>query len=123
MIVYCCPDLIFATKIRATAESLGLTTRPARDLQALRNRLNQVDDGRANEPVSAVLVDLELEDAAAFIREAKDHDPAITVVACGPHVGREAMAAARDAGADAAMPRSAFAGRLPELLEELREGV
>ena len=40
----------------------------------------------------------------------------IAVLAFGPHVGAERLAAARRAGA-VALPRSAFLARLPELLE------
>lgn len=122
MIVYACADLIFATKIRATAESLGVVTRPTRDAAALQKRLDRVDDGRANDPVSAVIVDTELGEAApALIRQAKAHDPNLPVLAFGSHVAVDVLAAAKEAGADAVMPRSAFTAKLPALLEKYRE--
>lgn len=121
MIVYACADLIFATKIRSTAESLGVTTRPARDAEALQKRLDQFDDGRANDAVSAVFLDLDLADQAiALVRQAKAHDAALPVVAFGSHVATEMLAAARQAGADAVLPRSAFTARLPSLLEQFK---
>ena len=63
MIVYCCQDLIFATKIRSTAEAVGIVSRPARNRVALLDRLRCVDDGKPHEPVSGVLIDLELGEA------------------------------------------------------------
>lgn len=119
MVIYCCPDLIFATRIRSTAEALGVVSRPARDEQALQNRLNQVPDGRANDPVTGVLVDMDLPDAIERIRQVKQHDPAIPVIAYGSHVAVERLAAAREAGADKVMSRGQFTVELPTLLQSL----
>ncbi|HEX7009207.1 MAG TPA: hypothetical protein VF184_04445 [Phycisphaeraceae bacterium] len=119
MIVYSCPDLIFATKIRATAEALGVLTRPARDAQALRHRLEQVDDGRPNEPVTALMVDLDLGPLALeLLEQAKRHNPDIPVIAYGSHVAKEVLGEARRRGADLVLPRSAFVARLPQLLQQ-----
>lgn len=119
MIVYCCNDLIFATKIRSTADSLGVLTRPVRNSAMLDARLHTVDDGKPNEPVSAVMVDLDCgEDGISLITQAKAHDSAIPVVAFGSHVATELLRAARDAGADTVLPRSAFTVKLPALLLE-----
>ena len=118
MLVYCCQDLIFATKIRSTAEALGAPSRPARDADALRNRLEQVDDGRANGPVTAVFVDLELGPVGLeLIRQAKAHDDALAVVAFGSHVAAELLQQAQQHGADFVMPRSMFSSTLPALIE------
>jgi len=114
MIVYACSDLFFATRIRSTAETLGVTTRPTRDSAALAKRL---DD--AGQPVQAVMVDLELGDEAnALIRQAKAHEAAPAVIAFGSHVAKDVLQAAKDAGADHVLPRSAFTVKLPELLEQ-----
>ena len=118
MILYACTDLFFATRIRSTAETLGVATRPARDGEALAERL---DDAR--EPVHAVMVDLELgEQANALIRQAKSYDAAPVVIAFGSHVAKEVLQAASDAGADHVLPRSAFTAKLPELLEQYGAG-
>ncbi len=120
MIVYCCQDLIFATKIHSTAEALGLVCRPARDEAALRKRLERVDDGKANDAVQAVLVDLTIGDAAVgLIEVVKGHDPGLMVVAFAPHVEVQMLEVARQRGADRVMPRGAFASQLPDLLCEL----
>lgn len=118
MIVYACADLFFATRIRSTAETLGVVTRPVRDADALQKRLDRIDDGKANDPVAAVMVDLDLgDDAAALIAQAKAHADAPQVVAFGSHVATDVLEQARAAGADAVMPRSAFTAKLPSMLE------
>lgn len=119
MIVYCCADLIFATRIRATAEGLGLTTRPVRNAEMLDNRLQQVDDGKPNAPVTALLLDLDTgEPGLALIEQAKRHDPTLPVIAFGAHVATDLLAAARERGADAVMPRGAFTAKLPAILQQ-----
>ncbi|MEX1015362.1 MAG: hypothetical protein WDZ31_01350 [Phycisphaeraceae bacterium] len=126
MIVYCCADLIFATRIRATAEALGLVTRPVRDAEMLRKRLEQVDDGtpgRPNDPVTALMLDLDAgEPALPLIKQTKQHDPTIPVIAFGPHVAVDLLDAAKQQGADVVLPRGAFTARLPDLLRQYAGG-
>lgn len=118
MILFCASDLIWATKIKSTAESLGLPCRPARHLEMLEARLG-------DSPVRALIVDLESgETALALIQRLRDTrasaaNRAIRIVAFGPHVGVEALQAAKQAGADEVMPRGAFSARLPNILQEL----
>ncbi len=71
MIIYCTQDLIFATKIASTAETLNVPARPARDLNKLRDRLNRVDDGsnKPNDPVTRVFIDMEMADTALAMIE------------------------------------------------------
>lgn len=117
MIVYCSHDLIFATKIRSTAEVLGVVTRPVRDLQMFRKRLDRFDDGKPNDPVSAVMVDLETGPTGLEILEqSKRYDQALPVIMFGSHVATELFDKARSRGADFVMPRSAFSAQLPQLL-------
>ena len=120
MIVYSCTDLIFATKIRSTAESLGVSSRPTRDHKALAARLDQVDDGKLNEPVTGLLVDLDLGDRAIeLIAQAKSRNPSPKVVVFGSHVATELLENARKHGADFVMARSAFTENLPDILMQL----
>lgn len=120
MIVYCCQDLIFATKIHSTAEALGWVSRPARDATALRNRLDRIDDGKPNGEVSAVLVDMTMGEAAAGLIElARSHDAAMPIIAFAPHVEIDLLEAARRCGADRVMTRGAFSDQLPDLLNEV----
>ncbi len=118
MIVYACSDLIFSTRIRAGAEALGVPSRPARNADALQRRLERVEDGKLNDPVTALLVDLDLGDAGLdLIGQTKAHDPAIPVVAFGSHVATEILAGARQRGADFVMARSAFVANLNDILQ------
>jgi len=119
MIVYCAKDLMFETRIRATAEALGVPTRGVAHAAALQRRLDGVADGKLNEPVQAVFIDLDLGDAAAaMIRQVKGANAAIPVIAFGSHVATDVLQAARDAGADAVMARGQFVVELPGLLQK-----
>ncbi|MEM8739498.1 MAG: hypothetical protein AAGG38_13625 [Planctomycetota bacterium] len=119
MLIYCCNDLIFATKIGSTAEALGVPARPARNLEMLRDRLERVDDGKPNGPVTCVMVDLELGDFAfELIKLAAGHGSGPRVIAFGPHVMVDALAGAQRVGADEAVARGSFATRLPELIQQ-----
>ncbi len=118
MILYACSDLIFATRIRAACEDLGRVSRPVRNAAMLQARLDRVDDGKANDPVAALFVDLELDAAGLdLIRQAAAHaSPPSTLLAFGPHVMVDALAAARDAGAHHSLARGTFTARLVELI-------
>ena len=139
MIVYACKDLIFATKIGSTAQALDVPARPARTPEMLRARLERIDDGKVNDAVSCVMVDLELGEVAFDLiklaaawrdgstGKAQDHSSKSNggsagrsegprVIAFGPHVMVDALAGAERCGADAAMARGAFTARLPELI-------
>jgi hypothetical protein len=140
MVLYCAADLLWATRIKATAEALSIPCRPARNVDMLRARL-------ADSDVTGVIVDLEAgrspdadrvggagngENTALkviqAVREAGEkqgEDPGqrpIRVLAFGPHVEVELFEQARAAGADVVMARGAFDRRLPEILRELGGG-
>ena len=112
MIVFCAADLIWATRIKSTADSLGIPCRPARNLEMFRARL-------ADSPVRALIVDLEAGEVGLELVRAARANGGIRVVVFGPHVATEAFAAARQAGADAAMARGAFWAKLPAVLQSL----
>jgi hypothetical protein len=140
MVLYCAADLLWATRIKATAEALSIPCRPARNVDMLRARL-------ADSDVTGVIVDLEAggsPDAEAaggpgngentaliVIRAAREagvkqgEDPVrrpIRVLAFGPHVEVELFELAKAAGADVVLARGAFDRRLPEILRELAGG-
>ncbi len=125
-ILYIAADLVWATRIKSTAEGLGIVSRPVRKPEMLAARLGESD-------VTAFIVDLDAgEMALTLIRGIKgwesERDPngggrgPIRVVAFGPHVETELFAAAREAGADHVMTRGAFSGRLVDVLKELAGG-
>jgi len=120
MLIYACADLLFATRVRAAAEDAGVVSRPARDAAMLDARLDRVDDGKPNGPVTGVIVDLDLgDDGLALIERAKAHAEPPPVVAFGSHVAVDVLHAARERGADFVLPRSAFVAELPELVRRL----
>lgn len=118
MILFHSSDLIWATKIKGTAEALGLAARPVRTLEMLEARL-------ADSDVSAVVVDLEAPDVAlALIRRLRPADRgarehAIRVLAYGPHVATDQFDLARRAGADHVVARGAFNARMSSILSDL----
>jgi CheY-like chemotaxis protein len=118
MILFICADLLWATRIKSTAESVGVSARPVRSLEMLESRL-------ADSPARALVVDLETESLGLeLIRrlrgpEASESDRSIGVLAFGPHVMTELLAEARDAGADRVMARGGFAAQLPQILTAL----
>lgn len=115
MILYFASDLVWATRIKATAEDLGIACRPVRNLDMLTQRLVDSAPG-------ALIVDLETEDAGLELLRALRKDErgkGLRVVAFGPHVKKDLMQAARDAGADEVMTRGAFDHHLVDILVRL----
>lgn len=106
-------DLLFASKVKGTAAAVGVEAR------IVRRREDLLGEAR-REPPRLILLDLEAPglDAAELIEELKA-DAAlgkVPVVAFGSHVRGEALMAARAAGADRVLARSAFVRELPGLL-------
>lgn len=97
-------DLFFRAKIETVARAAGVPVRFAESAEEARNAatvlIDLADGARAIEAVSAL----------------KARPRAPVVVAFGPHKEGEAFRAAREAGADRVLARSAFVERLPELL-------
>jgi len=108
-------DLIFASRIRATATAVGASVHIVRSAEELIAR------ARATAP-RLVLVDLEARagDLPGAIRQlrATPETAAVPIVAFASHTNREAIEAARAAGASRVLARSAFVRELPALLAE-----
>ncbi len=114
MVVYCITDLIFATRVKSTADALGVNARPARTADRLQQFLEE-------EPVEAVIIDLEMEnDPVEMIRIAKSEQFSrkCKVIAYAPHVQIDLMKQANEQGADIVMPRGAFTADLPSILSQ-----
>ena len=101
-------DLIFASRIRAAAAAAGVRTRFARNHTELLAAAAEAD---------LVIVDLDARwvDPATSIQRLKEH-VTTPVVAFVSHVRADAIEAARNAGADRVLARSAFVSQLPEIL-------
>jgi CheY-like chemotaxis protein len=104
-------DLMFGSRIRAAAKQAGVRAVFVRNAEDLVSRAAGAD---------LVLLDLNTRwlDAPAAVRSLKANAATATVrvVAFGPHVEGDALTAARKAGADQVLARSAFVKLLPDLL-------
>ncbi len=109
MIAALVTDMIFRSRITATAGAAQVTVRVVGQLEGLAGLLAQED-------LTLLIVDMERPDAQAAIRLAADAVPRPRIVAYFPHIQTELSQVAREAGADTVLPRSLFVQRLPELL-------
>jgi DNA-binding NarL/FixJ family response regulator len=107
-------DLFFRSKVRTTAKHLGIEITFAATADEI------VAQAKSLQP-TLVIFDLNSQkmDAIATIAALKsDRDTsALRALGFASHVHTELIAAARKAGADEVLPRSAFAGRLAEILQ------
>ncbi len=104
-------DLIFATKIRSTAEAVGARIELVRSVASLAA-------AAGGGPIGQVIIDLNADglDTTTAIAAAKGLPGRPHVVAFLSHVQTELAAAAQQAGADEVLPRSEFSTRLPEII-------
>ncbi|WP_165221811.1 response regulator [Aquisphaera insulae] len=105
-------DLIFTSKVTGTARALGRRVMVAGTpgLAA-----SMIEEWRP----AVVFVDLAAGDLVtpeALVAYQSLAGPGTPFVAFGSHVDTEALAAARAAGCDRVMPRSAFTQELPDLI-------
>lgn len=126
MILYLAADLIWASKIKGTADALGIPCRPVRTLEMLEARLAEATP---DSPIRALLLDLDKpEEALAMIARLRQPpapaSPAlaapaasrIRIVAWGPHVAKDLLQSARTAGADEVLTRGAMDHNMQDLL-------
>jgi PleD family two-component response regulator len=106
-------DMIFASKIRGTAEALNVTVNFARSEDSL------FDAAKADVP-SLVILDLHATRpdpfAVAARLKADEQLRDVPIVAFFSHVETELQRRALEAGIDHVLPRSAFTMRLPQIL-------
>jgi hypothetical protein len=118
MILYLASDLLWASKIKGHADALGLPCRPVRTMEMLEARLADCE-------VASLIVDLDKPDEAlAMIARlrgptAKDAERAIRILGFGPHVAKDLLQSARNAGADSVMTRGMFDRDLSDILLKL----
>jgi CheY-like chemotaxis protein len=113
MILAVLDDLMFSSKIKTTANQLGVPVTFARSADAALAEMRKA---------APALVILDLNNprtSPLAIVGAMKHDPAlaaIRTVGFASHVQVDVINAARQAGVDEVLPRSAFAMQLPEIL-------
>jgi len=112
-----CSDLIFITKITSTAKSLHRPYGVARTLDKLTTLLATAV------PHPLLIVDLNITglDPIGAITAAKSLPNAPHILAFLSHVQTDLAEAAKAAGADRVMPRSAFSAQLPQILSDSPE--
>ncbi|QEL13474.1 response regulator [Limnoglobus roseus] len=96
-------DLIFTSRIVATARAHGLTVVTAKTAEAL---LAKAKD----DPPAGVILDLH--NPTLDVAKLRAELPGVRIVAYGSHVDVERLKAARQAGCDLVLPRSAFVDKL-----------
>lgn len=107
-----CSDLMWISRVTGVAKDLGRRIVAVRHLETWEARL-------AQEPAALVIIDLDMGPATRIsdvLRRAGN--PPCRMVAFGSHVATAELAAARDAGCDPVLPRSAMAAHLPDLLTQ-----
>jgi CheY-like chemotaxis protein len=106
-------DLFFASKIRGTAEELGVRARFARSIEVM------LDAARHDRP-ALIICDLHSErvDPLELARQLKkdEHLHSIPLLGFFSHVQTELQRQAEEAGFDQVIPRSAFSKNLGEIL-------
>ncbi len=104
-------DLMFSSKITATANSVGASV-------AIVRTLDQLESELSTNPTTTVMIDLEATaaDPIEAIVKCVRAQPKPRIIAFGPHVNVDLLAKASEAGADDVMPRGAFTTNLQQLL-------
>ncbi len=105
-------DLIFESKIAATAKQAGVAVLIERRPEAVLDSLSEA---------RGLIVDMSVSTGSALqlVRDAKAARPQLPVLAFLAHVEVELAKQTREAGADEVLPRSEFTARLAEILETL----
>jgi CheY-like chemotaxis protein len=108
-------DMIFASKIRATAEAAGVTLK-------FHRRLDSLISAAQEQSPDLVIVDLHNEriNPLELAREMKSNEDLRTIPLLGffSHVQKDLRAEALEAGYDHVIPRSVFSRDLAEILAE-----
>lgn len=103
-------DLLFASRIRGAARAAGTAIDVVNDPRTLHSRIERDTPRR-------ILIDLDARgwDPVALIRELRQGPAASAeIIAWVSHVRDDAIRAAREAGADRVLARSAFSQQMPE---------
>jgi DNA-binding NarL/FixJ family response regulator len=113
MILAVVDDLLFLSKIQQTAQHLGVAVKSARPAE--------LPDLAVHDVPNALMLDLNHRSGKAVevLRALKSdlRTKGIAVIGFVSHVQNDLIAAARDAGCDIVLARSAFVSQLPSLLQ------
>lgn len=113
-------DLFFAVKIQEAARRAGVPV----EVVGTAKCHDSIDTHVSAGTLQAVILDLNsgaaLDVVASLKRGTRTHS--LQIVGFVSHVAADVIAAARDAGCDQVLARSAFTRQLPELLRRLSQG-
>ena len=104
-------DLMFQSRLREQAASLGRAFASPATLDGVREALAA--------GAALAIVDLHVDDIDWRAAVALAQERAVPVLAFGRHTEAELLRAAREAGCDRVVPRSTLVAELPELIEQL----
>jgi DNA-binding response OmpR family regulator len=107
-------DLMLMSAAQGAADRHGATVGVVGDANALADRL-------ASEPIALVAIDLRTNglDLGSVVEQVRAAAPVAVILAGGPHVQRDSLAAAVAAGCDEVVTRGQFEGRLDALVAKL----
>jgi len=112
MVLTMVDDLLFLSKIQETAKHLGVEVKAAQPADLAEAALTTAP--------KALLVDLNHRSGKAWevlrVLKSDSKTKDITIIGFVSHVQSELIAAAREAGCDLVLARSAFVSQLPSLL-------
>jgi DNA-binding NarL/FixJ family response regulator len=109
-------DLLFASTVQAAARRAGVALRVVRAVSELHGALDDDD------PPRLVILDLTSAagDLAAVLAEVRARPAPPRVVAYAPHVMKQRLQSARDAGCDQVLTRGQFHTRVDDVLASAR---
>jgi DNA-binding NarL/FixJ family response regulator len=116
--IFLTKDLLFSSRVTSVAAHLCIELSVVCDAGELVERDSTV-------PVKVILVDLSLPglDAAHLVPQLRKLTPPPgAIIAFGPHVHREKLDAARDAGCDEVFSRGEFNSRMEKILTDYVRG-
>jgi CheY-like chemotaxis protein len=118
LIAFLTSDLVFPSRVAGVAQQLGLRMITATTADALLEKI-------AAEPAQIVLLDLNspgVNPADVTPRVKSLPNPPRTIIAFGPHVHEQKLAAAKAAGCDLVLTRGQFDSQMHNLLAQFTVG-
>jgi DNA-binding NarL/FixJ family response regulator len=112
MVLAAVDDLLFSSKIRATAKQVGVDVTFARTPDDILARVRELKPSLAIFDLNSGKMD-----PIRLIELLKAEEGSVRTIAFASHVHVDLIQAAKRAGADEVLPRSAFAARLADILQ------
>ena len=112
-IIYLTNDLMFSSRVTGAAQAAGVEVRVVGSIAGLLESLS-------NEDLRLVLMDLTLSglDPTTALPEIRGASTNVTVIAYGPHVHEQKLAAANDAGCDFVLSKGQFSSSIANLIDK-----